>query len=195
VTSGTRLRRASLLAATVALVAALVAPASAAAADPTFQPATATSTFLEAITVQQEATLPAGVQRIEALVRTGDGSRTFLADVPNPGAGPVKLTYRFDTPSGGIYPNTKVELGFRVTLADGATIDGPTTTIRYEDTRYQWKTLEGDLVRIHWVQGDQGFGERALRIGDEAVKNAADLLGVTEKDPVDFFVNGDRDAF
>ena len=37
----------------------------------------------------------------------------------------------------------------------------------YSDDRIDWQTLEGDVVRVHWYEGDEAFGERALQIGDE----------------------------
>jgi hypothetical protein len=68
-------------------------------------------------------------------------------------------------------------------------------TIRYQDTRFEWRTREGDVVRVHWYEGSDEFGQRALEIGERAVSETADLLGVTEDEPVDFFVYGDQDAF
>ena len=183
---------AGLVAATV--IAALIAAPVALAAAPTFGKATAVSVFLQSITVDQQATLPSGVHRVEAYVREGDG-RTFLDDVPNPGAGQHRLRYVYATPSGALYPNTRLQLGFRVTLEDGTIFDSPPARILYEDTRYAWNTLEGDVVRVHWYAGSEGFGRRALQIGEKAVKDASDLLGVTETDPIDYFVYADRDAF
>lgn len=180
---------------TIALLAALAAAAPAAAAEPTFGDATATATFLESITVEQPATLSSGVHRIEAYVRVGGSGVTFLADIPNPGAGDHVLHYVHPTPSGSVYPNTRVQLGFRVTLDDGEVVDSPPATIRYEDTRFAWHTLEGNLVRVHWYAGTDSFGAKALRIGEQAVKDASDLLGVTETDPIDYFIYADQSAF
>jgi hypothetical protein len=196
----TRLRRSigwGAAAATLAVAGGtwLLAAPVVAAADPIFEAATASSTFGEAITVEQRISLPTGVARLEAVVRAGGNARTFLAEIPNPGEGPQTLRYTFETPPGGLYPNTQVEIGFRVTLEDGTVFDGPTDRIRYEDTRFDWKTLEGDVVRVHWVEGDAAFGRRALEIGDRAVEDATRLLGVQESVPIDFFVYGDRDAF
>ena len=92
-------------------------------------------------------------------------------------------------------PNTLVELGFRITLEDGSFVDGPPERVRYEDDRFAWRTLEGDVVRIHWYDGSQEFARRALDIGDKAVKNASALLGVDESVPIDFFVYAERDPF
>jgi len=179
------------LGATALTVAAPVA----AATEPTFGAATATSTFLQSIDVEQTATLPAGIERVEALVRTGRHPRTFVATIPTPPPGATTLRYRYETPSGSLYPNTMVQLGFRVTLGDGTIVSGPTTTIRYEDTRFDWKTLQGDHVLVHWVEGDSGFGQRIVRIADQAIKDASELLGVEETEPIDFFVYADRTSF
>jgi hypothetical protein len=182
------------LAAAVVLVV-LAPPLPVAAADPVFGRATTEMTFGEAIEVDQSVTLTEPVHRIEALVRVAGSNRTFLATIPTPGQGPGTLRYRYETPFGSLYPNTRVELGFRVTLDDGRVIDGPTTTVRYEDDRFAWQTLEGPLVRVHWFQGGDAFGRRALDVGERAVEEAAALLGVVETEPIDFFVYGDRDAF
>jgi hypothetical protein len=50
-------------------------------------------------------------------------------------------------------------------------------------------------VRVHWYEGDAAFGQRALDIGERAVRETAELLGVTEDDPVDFFVYANQGEF
>jgi hypothetical protein len=50
-------------------------------------------------------------------------------------------------------------------------------------------------VRLHWAEGNAAFAERALTIGDDAVARIAELLGVEETEPIDFFVYGDQAAF
>ena len=194
-TRGSRAKLAARVLATLAVLAEIGAPASVRAAGPTFEEATATQAFGEGITVEQRVTLPSGVIRVEAYVRTAGDAATLLSVVANPGAGAHTLTYTDETPPGSLVPNTLVELGFRITLADGTFVDGPPERIRYEDDRFDWRTLEGDVVRVHWYEGTADFGERVLAIGDKAVKEAAELLGVEETLPIDFFVYPERDAF
>jgi hypothetical protein len=193
--SGRALAAGRIAAVALLVVAGLVAPPAVAAADPTFGDARASATFGEAIDVEQPLTLPEAAVRAEAVVRTVGTDRTFLATIPVPDVGSSTLRYRHETPFGALYPNTRVELGFRLTFEDGRVIDSPTATIRYEDTRFAWQTLEGPLVRVHWVQGSDAFGRRALEVGERAVEEATQLLGVAETEPIDFFVYGDRDAF
>ena len=183
------------LAAMLALVLGLAGAPPALAADPTFGTAAATSKYGDAITVEQPATIPAGVAKVEVLVREGIGSATFLAPISTPPVGPTTLRYRLATPAGTVYPNTPVELGFRLTFQDGHTVDSPTTTQLYADDRYTWKTLAGSLVRVHWTDGDSTFGHKLLSVGETAIKNATDLLGVQETTPIDFYVYADRTAF
>jgi hypothetical protein len=183
------------LAATLSLVLALTVAPTALAADPTFGTATATSNYGDAITVEQPATIPAGVVKVEVLVREGIGAATFLAPITTPPAGQTTLRYRLATPAGTVFPNTPVELGFRLTFQDGHTVDSPTITHLYADDRYTWKTLGGALVRVHWTEGDSTFGQKLLAVGEKAIKNATDLLGVQETTPIDFYVYADRTAF
>lgn len=192
-------RRAPLVA--LALVAWLAVPISAGAASPvtfsavTFGAPTATSTFQVGIDLTEPVTLPTGVKRVEALVRTGSSERRAVVDVAVPGSGPVTLHYEFAIAAGEIIPNTLAELQFRVTLADDSQELGPVASVRYEDTRFAWKTLAGRVVRVHWVQGDEAFGQRALAIGEKAIDATSRLLGVVETEPIDFFVYPDPQSF
>ena len=200
---GTMTRRRPALAATILAALALAAggpaghgpSAARAAGAPVFGDATVSAEFLSGITISEPVTLPAGVTRVEALVSTEGSERTFTTPVSLPGPGSPVLRYRFETPGGSIMPNTVVELGFRVTLGDGTTVRGPTSRIRYDDTRFAWKVRTGSLVRVHWTDGGDAFGARALKIAEDAVAKTSALLGVTETEPIDFFVYADQTAF
>jgi hypothetical protein len=116
-------------------------------------------------------------------------------EVPVPsGSGQTTLTQPLGGPDHHILPNTPVRVRWRIT-ADGTTRLGPEVRTVISDDRFDWRTLEGDVVRVHWYEGDQAFGERALRIGEREVEESAKLLGVTETEPIDFFIYADRDAF
>ena len=49
-------------------------------------------------------------------------------------------------------------------------------------------------MTVHWYDGSEAFARKALKIGDTAVRDTADLLGVTETDRIDFFIYGDQEA-
>ena len=176
-------------------ILALGMPVATAAAAPVFGTPTATAKFLEGIDVTEPATMPTGIRRVEALIHTGGSTRIAAEEIPLPAAGATTLTFHFATPSGSLIPNTLVDVHFRVTMDDGSTVDGPVASVRYEDSRYDWKTLAGRVVRVHWTEGSDAFGQRALAIGEKAIDDVSALLGVQETEPIDFYVYADRTAF
>jgi hypothetical protein len=191
-----RAGRALLGAAMAAAIVVSFGTAPARAADqPIFGPATATSAFLTAITLRETVTLPSGVSGIDALVRTEGDERTLATPIEVPGPGQSNLVYRLPTPSGALLPNTALALRFRLTLADGTQALGPEARVRYDDSRFAWRTLAGPVVRVHWVEGGDAFGQRALSIAETAVAHASELFGVSETQPIDFFIYADRTAF
>jgi hypothetical protein len=109
--------------------------------------------------------------------------------------GSTTLHYRVATADGHVVPNTRFSARWRIVTADGSVVLGPPVTRTYADDRFDWKTINGDVVRVHWTEGNRAFGERALKIGDTAVKSAAKLLGVTETEPIDFFIYADQGSF
>ena len=193
----TRLRRRLGPAAVVGLLGtlAMVAPVSAADAV-TFGEPTANSTFGKLIEFKQPVDIVGVPQRVDLLLTTpGSLATTVIPISENEGGGSAVLDYRLDLGDGHIVPNTTFTARWRVTDGAGKVWVGPAVRRTYADDRFTWKSLEGDVVHVHWIEGDQAFGRRALTIGDEAVAEIAKLLGVTESDPIDFFIYADEATF
>ena len=179
-----------------AIVLALVPTAARAAT--TFGTPTAESSFGTGITFRQPITLDGAPARVELLI-TGDGSSgaSVIDITPPAGAGSIVLEHRLNTTgTEHVLPNTPFTARWRVTAEIGADPAlGPAVSTTYADDRFTWQTVTGPVVRVHWYQGSQAFGERALRIGEDAIAKTSTLLGVTENEPVDFFVYADQQAF
>ena len=167
------------------------------AADPvTFGNGSASSSFGKFIDVKQPVTVSATPQRVEVLVETPGSLGPSVLPLPEATpAGASTLDYRLDLSQGHIVPNTTFIVRFRVVDATGTAWVGPPIRHTYDDDRFDWKVLDGNVVRVHWVEGNQAFGQRALKIGDDAVAATAKLLGVTESDPIDFFIYADQQSF
>jgi Peptidase MA superfamily len=140
-------------------------------------------------------TLDGTPERIEVLVTMADSPAPLVSEVAVPsGSGETTLRHTLGGPDAHILPNTPVRVRWRITT-DGIVRTGPEARTVVSDERFDWKTLRGDVVRVHWYEGDQAFGERALRIGEQEVEETAKLLGVEETEPVDFFIYADTSAF
>lgn len=188
--------------AVVAVVMALLAvswsalaPAAVRAVEVEWGEPTATARFGEEISFQQPATLPAGVRRAELLLVSTGSDVPLVVEVGTPGAGNVRLTHTLDISEGHIFPNVSFSARWRIIGDDGSEALGPEVEVSYDDTRFDWQTREGEVVRVHWYEGSAEFGDRALAIGDRAVAETAALLGVTEEEPIDFFVYASEEDF
>lgn len=183
----------ALAALAVAVVASWPTTASVGAAAPEFGRPTIDGSFGADIVATQPVTFDAAPDLVEVLVTTADGP-PLVAEAGSPGVGSTTLRYTLGGVDGHILPNTPVSVRWRITV-DGATTLGPVARKVVADERFDWQTLSGDIVRVHWYEGGRAFGERALAIGERAVEETARTFGVTEKDPVDFFIYADNGAF
>jgi Peptidase MA superfamily len=190
----------------VRLIAALVGSAGlllglvpiALASPPTFGTPTAKAVYGERVTFTQPVQLDEEIATAEFLVTFPGAIGPTVLEVAAPsGTGQKTLSYKLELADGHITPNTKLSGQWR--LYPAATPDqpvtGPSVSVVYADDRFEWKTKSGDVVRVHWYEGSDEFGARALKVGEDAVQSASTLLGVTETEPIDFFVYADQNAF
>ncbi len=175
------------------------APATSAADLAQFGTPTAESSFSEGLDFTQPVTIDQDLRRVELVLTVANSPGATVIEVDGPtSTGPTTLTHHIDPVDDfQLSPNTPIVARWRLVAADDPShvSVGPEVRILFADDRYTWNTVSGDLVRVHWYEGSQAFGERALSIGEEAVREASALLGVTESEAIDFFVYADRDPF
>lgn len=194
------IRRLALAGAAAALTLAALGVPMVAAADVTFGAASASSDFGKDLTFSQPIEVGSStVTRTELLLLFPGALGPALLDVPVKStldSGAHELQFVWDpTTDGHIVPNTMITATWRLTSADGTVVEGPPLRYRYRDDRFPWKTDEGTLVRLHWYDGDTSFANQALSIAEAGVRQAEQVLGVTENEPIDFFVYADKTAF
>jgi hypothetical protein len=182
----------------LASVGVLVRPSGVAAADVTFGKPTADVAYGESIDFTVDVQSAAPLARVELRLGFPGALGPLIVDVPVIGGASTRtLHYQLDLTGGGhLVPNTPITATWAAFTAPGGdpVLSAP-QTVRYADTTKEWQSLKGDLVTVHWYQGDKAFAEKALRIGDQAVKDTAQLLGVTETEPIDFYIYGDQASF
>lgn len=184
------------LAGVAAVLFGLVPVGAVRAADPvSFGAPTADSSFGKFIEFKQPVVLARAPQRVEVLLSAPGDVGPNVIPQPGTAAGSSDLDYRIDLADDHIVPNTTFTARWRITDDAGKVWVGPPVARTYGDDRFDWKTLNGDVVHLHWVEGDAAFGRRALKIGEDAVAETARLLGVTESAPIDIFVYAEQQAF
>jgi hypothetical protein len=159
----------------------------------TFDDPSAQGGFGETLSFSTTFAAAAPPQRIELLLRLPgeDSDRVNIATVNRVDGD----TYRATVFRGGhSVPNTRYDYRFRALTDDGFVL-GPVASHRVQDERLAWQILEGDTVNVWWHEGGQAFGRRALDIAEDAIAEAAELLGVDDIEPVDFIIYSDTRLF
>ncbi len=176
-----------------------VVPAVAGASSWTFGTPTADSTFGTGIVFSQPITIDRPIGRVEILLTFADAVGPTVFEVPGvPAAPSTTLTYTLDTSGNDhLIPNTPVVARWRVVSDDKPSEVGlgPELRVTYDDDRFTWRSASDGIVRVHWYEGDAAFGAKALKLGADEVRETSKLLGVTETDPIDFFVYANVDDF
>jgi len=167
------------------------------AADLTFGTPSASAVFGTGVTFVQPVSTAASIQRAELLITFPTALGPVVHEIAAPaGIGTVTLRGGWsETDDGHLVPNTPLVARWRVTPAGGEPVEGPSISVLYADTRFAWKTISGPIVRLHWYDGSDAFARQALAVGEKGVQQAADLLGVQETEPIDFFVYASQAPF
>jgi hypothetical protein len=166
-----------------------------AAAEPGFGRPAASASFGSSVDFSQPVDDGADVVRAEILITYPGSVGPVVTEVGAPGDGPATLRHVLALSEGHIYPNTELRARWRLTYEDGTAAVGPEVSILYADDRYRWQTESGEVVRVHWIEGPASFGEEALEIAEAGIAEAEELLGVTETEPIDFFIYPDEASF
>jgi hypothetical protein len=175
----------------------LGSPAPARAADVDFGAPSATATFGESLDFRIPVTLQQELERVELRLRFPGSAGPFIIEVEPPsGAGRHELVYRWDLRRDGhLVPNTRLEASWVAFPRGSEAVTADGGSVVYADMRTAWRTVAGDIIRVHWQEGDDAFGRRALEIGEQAVRETEALLGVRETEPIDFFIYPDQGSF
>jgi hypothetical protein len=199
----TLVRRAAISVALAAALVSVLLPGVVLGVEPTFGPPTATTTLGERISF---STTISGddVAAAEVLFRlAGHPTTIVLAAEAGGTANTWQVTQAIDIGSsalcaclaeGNSAPNTRFDFQFRARARDGTTTLGPVGHGIVTDDRFEWRTIEQGLVRVHWYAGDDTFAQRAADLANEAIDRASELLGTTLPEAVDLFVYDTQQA-
>jgi hypothetical protein len=96
--------------------------------------------------------------------------------------------YRLDTSQNPLRPFSTVKWIYQFALADGTTFQSQDYSIRYEDNRFNWQTLETNAVKVHWYEGEASFGQAALNAAQAGLDSSGRLIPLNLTQPIDVFI-------
>jgi Peptidase MA superfamily len=126
----------------------------------------------------------------QATVFFQSGSQAPYAHPADPftPASVVSLTATIDLNETTLIPFSTVSYWWEVIDQTGQQARSATQTIVYVDNRFAWQEFASGPVRVHWYQGDSGFGGAAANIAAEAIPGMVQQIGVEPPSPLDVYV-------
>jgi len=94
----------------------------------------------------------------------------------------------FDTQQNHLRPFSSLSWYYQLTLAGGSSVQSASQSIRYEDDRYTWQTLDAGNLRVLWAQGDAAFGQNTLNAALSGLQSIGNWLPVDLAEPVEIYV-------
>ncbi len=95
--------------------------------------------------------------------------------------------------SGSLPPGATIWWRWRITDDQGRDTLTTPKEIIWLDSTYDWQTISGGNINLHWYTGGQGF---ARTLHDSAVKSLADLAqttGLANDQPINLYIYGNFD--
>jgi hypothetical protein len=103
-----------------------------------------------------------------------EGQTTHLEPVTLNQRGEISFVY--NARENPLRPFAPITYWYKVTLADGSQVDSPPYEFEYIDNRFDWQTLDGDLFKVYWYEGDLAFGQEVMNTAEAGLRSAQNLL-------------------
>jgi hypothetical protein len=163
------------------------------AAGISFSALDAAYTFADQMTFTATASSDAPITQATVFFQSGSQPPYARpADPFTPGT-IVSLTATIDLTETKLIPFSTVSYWWEAIDQAGQKARSETQTIRYVDNRFAWQEFASGPARVHWYQGDSGFGSAAANVAAEALPGMVQQIGVEPPAPLDVYIYASLD--
>ncbi len=106
------------------------------------------------------------------------------SDVDAPTGADFRLEYVMDTEDSTAVPMLPISYYWEVVDSQGVHYQSETMTVRYEDTRYNWKVKQNDQVEVWWHGRSDSFGSTVFDIANKALQRQRNLFQTSLEFPI-----------
>lgn len=82
---------------------------------------------------------------------------------------------------------SEITYWYRVTLENGEVFTSEKYHFFYEDSRYDWETLESDDFVVHWYEGEVEFGQEMVNIAAASLQRAQTYLPMAPSETIHIY--------
>lgn len=158
------------------------------AAGISFSSLTASYTFADQMIFTATAASDAPITQATVFFQSGSQAPYSRPADPFTPATVVSLTATIDLSETTLIPFSTVSYWWEAIDQAGQKARSETQTIVYVDNRFAWQEFASGPARVHWYQGDSGFGSAAASIAAEAIPGMQQQIGVEPPTPLDVYV-------
>jgi hypothetical protein len=150
------------------------------------------SRFRDNITAQITAEHASEITNVEFFYRVTGRPATIrnVADF-EPGT-MVEAEFRLNQRRFYFPPGTELQYWWKLTDAEGNSLNTEPAQYLYLDNRYDFKTLNNDRLTLYWYNGNQAFGQALFRRATRALDRLESDVGVMVDKPIRIFIYGDH---
>ena len=158
------------------------------AAAPAFSGLTAEYQFAERMDFAANIAGDTPITSAKLFVQSGSQPPYVLSADPFAPAIPLTVTASLDLNETRLIPFSTITYWWEATDQSGQTSVSPRQSFAYMDNRFDWQELANGPARVHWYQGDSGFGAAAASVASEALPKIQQQIGVEPPAPLDVYV-------
>ncbi len=163
------------------------------AAGITFTSLNASYTFADQMILTATASSNSPITRATVFFQSGSQPPYSHPADPFTAATIVSLTATIDLKEIRLIPFSTVSYWWEAIDQSGQKARSATQTLLYVDNRFPWQEFASGPVRVHWYQGDSGFGGAAANIAAEAIPGIQQQIGVEPPSPLDVYLYASSD--
>ena len=90
--------------------------------------------------------------------------------------------------TGGMPPGTSIQYRWSILDAGGHTLKTQPVTIRYDDSRFEWNSIQQDDITLYWYKGDTEFADELLSAAVDGLDKLYENTGAGITDPVEIYI-------
>jgi Peptidase MA superfamily len=148
----------------------------------------ATYTFAQSITFNVQASSASPIQQATLFFQAGGQPPIKQAADIFTAANQVTLTAKIDLTQIKPPAFSTISYWWEVDDRSGQHLQSAAQSIAYIDNRFNWQDFTSGSIRVHWVQGDSGFGASAASIANNALPKIQQQIGARPPSPIDIYI-------
>ncbi len=124
--------------------------------------------------------------RVERLEHAQIASEVYIEIVPG---NVVDTGWTWDMrKTGGLPSGSSVQYWWTIEDAAGYKVETSPAQIRFDDNRYQWRSLNQGQVTMYWYKGDDAFASSLMTAIQQALIRLTEYTGAELESPIEIYI-------